>query len=260
MAKSYYEARTPRWQRITIWIIAIAMAGGTLLGFVFMALAARNPELASSGITAKKTEEAQAELEKKETERQKKIDAQNAELTKKYLAELNSYQSQVQAFEPTGLGDVKTEDLKIGDGAEITDDNTNYSMYYIGWKPTGEIFDSSIDGETLKSPLPGSGSYITGWNEGVIGMKIGGVRLITIPADKAYGADGSGCDEDGENCVIPPDTPLKFIVMAIATPDDIPYPKGTLAVCEKAFASYATQYGIPAVELCQLYGYDNEEK
>ncbi|MCL2280721.1 FKBP-type peptidyl-prolyl cis-trans isomerase [Candidatus Saccharibacteria bacterium] len=253
MAKNYHSGETPRWQRIAIWIITIAMAGGTLLGFFFMAFATRNPDLSTAGIAAKKEEQAQTELNKKIAERQKKIDAQNEELSKKYFTEFNDYKSHVQAFEPTGIGDVKTEDLKIGDGVEITTGSTDYGMYYIGWKPTGDIFDSSIDGEKLKSPLPGSGSYITGWNEGVVGMKVGGVRLITMPADKAYTAEG----QEGHELY---GLPLKFIVMAVPTPDDIPYPKGTLAVCEKASASQATQYGITSTQLCQLYGYDNEEK
>jgi FKBP-type peptidyl-prolyl cis-trans isomerase len=253
MAKSYYESKTSNWQRIAIWVIAIAMAGGTLVGFVFMAIAAENPNLDTTGITAQKQEQAQAELTKKEEERQKKVDAQNEELTKKYFAEFNGYKSQVQAFEPTGIGDVETKDLKVGDGAEITTENTDYSMYYIGWKPTGEIFDSSLDGEKLKSPLSGAGSYIIGWNEGVIGMKIGGVRLIIIPPDKAYTSD-----ENKEHELY--GLPLKFIVMAIPTPDNVPYPKGTMAACEKAAVSQATQYGITAAQLCQMYGYDNEEK
>ena len=258
---SYYDNRTPAWQRIVIWVIAIAMAGGTLVGFFFMAIAARNPELNSAGIAAKKEEEAQADLNKKLAERQQKIDTRNEELTKKYFTEFSGYKSRIQAFEPTGIGDVKTEDIKMGDGAEISASNgADYSMYYIGWKPSGDIFDSSIDGAKLKSPLSGSGNYITGWNEGVIGMKIGGVRLITIPSDKAYGAEGSGCDENKENCTIPPDTPLKFVVMAIPAPNDIPYPKGTMAACEKALVSQATQYGVEPTMLCELYGYNNEEK
>jgi FKBP-type peptidyl-prolyl cis-trans isomerase len=256
MAKSYYEAKTPRWQRIVIWVIAIAMAGGTLVGFIFMAIAAENPSLDTSGIAQKKEEQAAQELNDKIAEHQKKVDTQNAELSKKYFAELNGYKSRVAAFEPTGIGDVTTEDLKAGDGAEITKDNgADYNMYYIGWKPSGEIFDSSFnDGsEVLKSPLSGLGSYITGWNEGVLGMKIGGVRLITIPPDKAYTSD-----QNKEHELY--GLPLKFIVMAVPTPDAIPYPKGTMAACEKAAASQAAQYGVTPAQLCQLSGYDNEEK
>jgi len=261
MAKNIHGSSTPSWQRVVIWIIAIAMAGGSLLGFFFMAFATKNPNVDPTQIVANKEKDAQKQLTAKQDERQKKIDAQNATLTKKYFATLNEFKSRVAAFEPTGIGDVKAEDLKAGDGAKITADNgADYAMYYIGWKPSGDIFDSSIDGDKLKSPLSGSGSYITGWNEGVIGMKIGGVRLITIPSDKAYGAKGSGCDDNGQNCTIPPDTPLKFIVMAIPTPANIPYPKGTLAICEKAVVSQAAQYGVTPTVFCQAYGYDNEAK
>ena len=249
---SYYDNRTPAWQRIVIWIIAIAMAGGTLVGFFFMAIATQNPNLGTAGIAKKKEEQAQKELNEKTAEHQKKVDAQNEELGKKYFAEFNSYKSHIVAFEPTGIGDVKTEDLKTGDGVEISANNGSaYSMYYIGWKPNGDIFDSSLDGEKLKSPLPGGGSYITGWNEGVIGMKIGGVRLIIIPPDKAY-TDDSHKEHELYGL------PLKFIVMAIPTPAEVPYPKGTVAACEKAMTSQAAQYGMTAVQLCQYYS--NEEK
>jgi hypothetical protein len=122
-------------------------------------------------------------------------------------------------------------------------------MYYIGWKPNGDIFDSSIDDEKLKSPLPGGGSYIAGWSEGVIGMKVGGVRVVTIPADKAYG-EGGGQNDQGQ-----PLGPLKFVIMAIPTPD-IPYPKGTVNACIKAFTS---QYGDLTKGICEE-SFSNEEK
>lgn len=257
---TYSELKTPRWQRIVIWVIALALAVGTVAGFVAMMFGKNSDE-----ITAEQQEKYQAELTAKTDEHQKKVDAQNAELSKNYYPILNEFRARVSTFEPTGIGDVKTEDLRVGDGAEITAENgADYAMYYIGWKPDGAIFDSSFNenSEVLKSPLSGAGQYIAGWNEGVVGMKIGGVREITIPADKAYGADGSGCDENKQNCQIAPDTPLKFVVFAVKTPDEIPYPKGTLAACEKAYVSAAAQYGATAAQLCEAYGISaaNEEK
>ena len=56
---------------------------------------------------------------------------------------------------------------------------------------------------------------IEGWKKGLVGMKIGGVRELSIPSDLAYGKNGSGEK-------IPADTPLKFIVMAIPQPEEIP--------------------------------------
>jgi FKBP-type peptidyl-prolyl cis-trans isomerase len=109
------------------------------------------------------------------------------------------------------VGDkVTTRDIKAGDGAEITAD-TKYQAYYTGWNPKGVVFDSSIKGESLGAPIDTSQiSLIQGWNEGVVGMKVGGVREITIPSDLAYGEQGSGD-------TIPPNTPIKFVVMIIAT-------------------------------------------
>ena len=65
-------------------------------------------------------------------------------------------------------------------------------------------------------------SVIEGWKEGIKGMRIGGVRLLTIPSDKAYAEAGSKDASGNEN--IAPNMPLKFIVMAIPTPAEIPQP------------------------------------
>ena len=81
-----------------------------------------------------------------------------------------------------------------------------YLAYYIGWKSDESILDSSFDSYDtptgLKAPLNGSTGMIRGWLEGIIGMQIGGVREISIPADFAYG-----------------DSALKFIVMLIPYED-----------------------------------------
>jgi FKBP-type peptidyl-prolyl cis-trans isomerase len=107
---------------------------------------------------------------------------------------------------------VQTEDLLVGTGQTV-DENTQYSAYYIGWNPKGVIFDQSIKEGKLIAPIPAQG-LIQGWNEGTKGMKLGGVREITIPSDKAYGEKGGG-DK------IPPNTPIKFLVLAIETPEQL---------------------------------------
>jgi FKBP-type peptidyl-prolyl cis-trans isomerase len=257
MARKYYEATTPRWQRYAIWIIAVVMAGGTLLAFFLPMIFASNPEADPNQIAADRLQQDQAKLDALTSEHQAKVDARNQELTEKYFAELDGYKARVGAFDAAAITELATDDIKVGDGAEITDDNRDYSMYYIGWAPDGKIFDSSFDGDKLKSPLAGDGNYIEGWNEGVIGMKVGGAREISIPAAKAYGEAGSG--EAGSDNYIAPNTPLKFVVMAVAHEAEIPYPKGTMAACEKAMATQAAQYGATAAQLCQMYGYDNEE-
>jgi FKBP-type peptidyl-prolyl cis-trans isomerase len=197
-------------QRTGIWIIAIVLTIGTLAGFVAMILAPKNE--------AEDTARQQAVYEKYQKQYaayQKKVDAQAADLSKKYYEAFAKYKDQPAKYDAASIKKLSVKDLKVGSGAKITKDST-YSAYYIGWNPKGKVFDQSIDGKKLKAPIKG-GNLIEGWNEGVIGMRIGGVRLLSIPADKAYGEQGSGKD-------IPANTPLKFIVMAIPSPKDIAEP------------------------------------
>ena len=198
---------TPRSQRIGIWIIAIVLAIGTLGSFLVMALGVQNN-------AADK-----AQLQKEYNEYQTAISAQAKELSDKYYEQFSQYASIPAVFDASSITKLATEDLKIGNGETITA-TTAYKAYYIGWNPKGVIFDQSISASTLKAPITG-GNLITGWNEGVIGMKVGGVRELSIPSDKAYGATGSGDN-------IPANTPLKFIVMIIPKVADVPMPDALL--------------------------------
>ncbi len=102
---------------------------------------------------------------------------------------------------PSGL---KYEDTKVGSGAEAKAGQT-VAVHYTGWLTNGTKFDSSKDrGQPFTFPL-GGGRVIKGWDEGVQGMKIGGVRKLTIPATLGYGAQGAGG-------VIPPNATLVFEV------------------------------------------------
>lgn len=201
---------TSKSQRIGIWVIAVVMAVGTIGSFFVIILANDNAKIDQSSAQAQ-----QDELTKKYQEYQDKVNAQGDELSKTYYPIFSVYSDRVAAFDKSSVKALTTEDLKIGDGEEIKDD-TAYSAYYIGFNPDGKIFDQSIDGDKLKAPIKGQG-LIEGWTEGVKGMKIGGVRILTIPAEKAYGERGQGDD-------IPPHTPLKFIVLAIPSPEEIPMP------------------------------------
>ena len=103
------------------------------------------------------------------------------------------------------------DDVKVGTGAEASAGQT-VSVHYTGWlyDPSaadkhGKKFDSSRDrGTPFQFPL-GAGRVIKGWDQGVAGMKIGGQRTLTIPADMAYGARGAGG-------LIPPNATLIFDV------------------------------------------------
>lgn len=192
---------TAKSQRIGIWIIAVVMLVGTVGSFAVMILANDNAQK-----DAAKQNEAYAEYQKQMEEEEKKA----AELSTTYYPTFSQYKNVPAAFNKDEVGDkVTTNDLKVGEGATIANE-TKYKAYYIGWNPRGKTFDSSFgDSENLKAPLDTSQmTLIEGWNEGVVGMKVGGVREITIPSDKAYGETGSGDD-------IPANTPIKFIIMII---------------------------------------------
>lgn len=192
---------TPKSQRIGIWIIAIVLVLGTLGSFLAMILGTQNQEIDTANLKKVQTEY-QAEVAK----RDEQVAIQTKQLSDKYYPEFSVYASSPAAFNADDIKEVTKTDIKVGDGEEIKT-GTEYNAYYIGWNPKGVIFDQSIVNGALAAPIVG-GKLILGWEEGVKGMKIGGVREISIPSDKAYGKEGSGDN-------IPADTPLKFIVMAI---------------------------------------------
>ncbi len=86
--------------------------------------------------------------------------------------------------------DFKAEEVKAGTGAEAKDGAT-VKVHYTGTLKNGTKFDSSLDrGEPFEFTL-GKGQVIKGWDKGVVGMKVGGKRKLTIPYDLAYGETGS---------------------------------------------------------------------
>lgn len=96
------------------------------------------------------------------------------------------------------------EDIKIGSGATAKAGNL-VSVHYTGWLTDGSKFDSSKDRNEPFDFNLGAGQVIKGWDEGVQGMQVGGVRKLTIPAALGYGARGAGG-------VIPPNATLVFEV------------------------------------------------
>ncbi len=188
-------------QRIGIWIIAAFMFVGTIGSFAIIVLANSNQQ------------SDQARLNELQAQYQKDVDAQTKQLSDKYFDTFNGYSSRVSTFDAAGVTELKTEDLTVGDGEVLTAEST-FTAYYLGWTPDGKVFDGSIDGNKLKAPFTASpGQVITGWSEGVVGMKVNGVRELSIPSDKAYGATGNG--------TIPGNTPLKFVMMVIPTPETV---------------------------------------
>lgn len=107
--------------------------------------------------------------------------------------------------------ELKKIDVKQGTGAEAVSGKP-VIVHYTGWlydpsKPDnkGAKFDSSLDRKVPFGFFLGAGKVIKGWDDGVVGMKVGGQRTLVIPASMAYGERGAGG-------IIPPNATLIFDV------------------------------------------------
>lgn len=95
------------------------------------------------------------------------------------------------------------QDLVAGDGPVVQAGQAT-SVRYAGWLPDGTQFDATGPSGPPFAFRPGRGEVIAGWDEGVVGMRVGGRRLLVIPPSLGYGASGSG--------PIPPNAILVFVV------------------------------------------------
>jgi peptidylprolyl isomerase len=112
---------------------------------------------------------------------------------------------EIEFFDPEPPTDLVVTDLTEGDGAEATSGST-VEVHYVGvTHSTGEEFDASYNrGQPLSFRL-GVGQVISGWDQGVTGMKVGGRRQLVIPPHLGYGDRGAGG-------VIGPGETLIFVV------------------------------------------------
>jgi len=103
---------------------------------------------------------------------------------------------------------LKIEDVLVGSGAAAKNGD-EIAVHYTGTLVDGKKFDSSVDRGTPIEITLGAGEVIKGWDQGILGMKVGGKRKLTIPASLAYGAAG-------RPPVIPPNATLIFDIELVS--------------------------------------------
>ena len=110
---------------------------------------------------------------------------------------------------PPGPTQLEKEDVTVGSGPEVKDGDTVH-VQYTGTLTSGKKFDSSYDhgGDPFKVTI-GKGEVIKGWDQGLLGMKVGGKRRLRIPSDLGYGSNGSPPD-------IPPNAGLLFEIELVS--------------------------------------------
>ena len=105
--------------------------------------------------------------------------------------------------------ELRIEDLVVGDGPEARP-GQQVSVHYVGVAySSGKEFDASYNrGDAFDFPL-GGGQVIAGWDQGIPGMKVGGLRRLIIPSELAYGRTGAGN-------AIPPNATLVFDIELVS--------------------------------------------
>lgn len=130
--------------------------------------------------------------------------ANTVQAAERFAAELEAKE---KAMIKTASG-LQYEDLIVGTGATAKSGQT-VTVHYTGWLTDGQKFDSSKDRRDPFQFVLDGGMVIRGWDEGVQGMQVGGVRKLTIPPELGYGRRGAGG-------VIPPNATLVFEVELLA--------------------------------------------
>ena len=110
----------------------------------------------------------------------------------------------LSAMERTTTG-LYLQDLREGDGF-VARRNSLVTLHYVGYLPDGSIFDTSSGGEPFQFRL-GEREVIRGWNQGIPGMKVGGIRRLVVRPSLGYRSQGRG--------KIPPNTTLVFDVQLL---------------------------------------------
>ncbi len=205
------ELKTSPKQRIIIGAVAVVLLGSIIASYA---------AIVSSSGNSSNTPVQTVDPEKVAEYKQAYEDERTAfgVLTQSDFDKFYQYHGEITAYNENSANEsgLQTRDLLEGTGRELTEDDDNYYAYYVGWCADESIFDSSFNDNTaptaFASVLAAEGTQpIEGWQIGLIGTKLGGVREITIPGELAYKDTREICG--GTN------KPLRFMVMPIE-PDD----------------------------------------
>ena len=206
------ELKTSVGQRVAIAIIAFFMLGSIIASYAAI-LVSNSKSDSSENKTL--SSDRMAYYQNNYTEKLAKfreVSKQDFEVFKPYIPEIKAY-NETTANE----SGVQSRDILKGSGRTIGEKDGDYLAYYVGWCADETIFDSSFDSDTSPTAfvraLNVSVGMIEGWYSGVQGMKLGGIREITIPGELAYADQTEICG--GYN------KPLKFLVMPVAAEDPL---------------------------------------
>ena len=235
------ELKTSLKQRIVIAVIAIIMVGSIIASYVaIVAGGSNNTSVAEPEIDEAKIAQYSEEYAEKLEEFKK--------ISEKDFKKFSTYRSEIKAYNESSantIGNVQTRDLLKGTGRKIAEDDVDYLAYYVGWCADETIFDSSFDNnekpKAFDKVLDVSLGMIEGWTIGVTGMRIGGVREVTIPGELAYGSSMEICG--GYN------KPLRFLVMAVENKDPL-----KTAAEELDLAYMKLQYAYYGIDYEDVYG------
>ena len=213
------ELKTSVGQRIAIGVIAFLMLGSIVASYAAIIVGNSSSSSSNSGLSDER-------MKYYEENYAEKL-AAFKEASSGEFSTFSPYISEVKAYNEASAneGDVVSKrDLITGAGRELEVKDIDYLAFYVGWCADETIFDSSFDSSTnptafataldltFFSEVYGS-DLIEGWYQGLYGMKLGGIREITIPGKLAYGDSQEVCG--GYN------KPLKFMIMAVANEGEL---------------------------------------
>lgn len=159
--------------------------------YVLILLAILAAAIAVSGCTSKKSETKVVEPPAKEAPAKEPTKETEKATTTKPEQPKAAPKAKQGGYKVTASG-LKIKDIKEGQGAEVKKGDT-VVVNYKGWLDDGTVFDTSKKpGREPFDFTVGAGEVIKGWDEGLQGMKVGGVRELVIPSDMGYGSRAVG--------------------------------------------------------------------